>query len=143
MSTSSRLAVIATEQRAVDRAYACYEAKLTELSGDASARAAASGKDGITARVESLARAEAFRLEDENLVTMRVDTRSDETGEPEGFYIGRRTVHDAETATPSSSPGQTSSPLRGAWPRRTPRERSGCGGGWTVTSGGSGTIATR
>ncbi|MEV7776560.1 AAA family ATPase [Kitasatospora sp. NPDC086791] len=97
MSTSSRSAVIAIEQRAVDRAYVCYEAKLAELSGDASARAAASGKDGIAARVESSARAEAFRLEGENLVTMRVDTRSDETDEPEVFYIGRRTVHDAET----------------------------------------------
>ncbi|MEU8511015.1 AAA family ATPase [Kitasatospora sp. NPDC048722] len=97
MSTSSRSAVIATEQRAVDRAYACYEAKLAELSGDASAQAAASGKDGIAARAESAARAEVFRLEGENLVTMRVDTRSDETGEPEVFYVGRRTVHDAET----------------------------------------------
>ncbi|MFD7903843.1 AAA family ATPase [Kitasatospora sp. NPDC059747] len=97
MSTSSRSAVIATEQRAVDRAYACYEAKLAELSGDAAARAAASGKDGIAARAESSARAEVFRLEGENLVTMRVDTRSDESGEPEVFYVGRRTVHDAET----------------------------------------------
>ncbi|MFJ9446217.1 AAA family ATPase [Kitasatospora sp. NPDC101235] len=97
MSTSSRSTVIANEQRAVDRAYACYEAKLAELSGDASARAAASGKDGIAARVESLARAEVFRLEGENLVTMRVDTRSDGTGEPEVFYVGRRTVHDART----------------------------------------------
>ncbi|MFE4356404.1 AAA family ATPase [Kitasatospora sp. NPDC056800] len=97
MSTSSRSAVIATEQQAVDRAYACYEAKLAELSGDSSAQAAASGKDGIAARAESLARAEEFRLEGENLVTMRVDTRSDETGEPEVFYLGRRTVHDAET----------------------------------------------
>ncbi|MET8629589.1 AAA family ATPase [Kitasatospora sp. NPDC004669] len=97
MSTSSRSAVIATEQRAVDRAYACYEAKLAELSGGASAQAAASGKDGIAARVESLARAEAFRLEGENLVTMRVDTGADGTGEPEVFYVGRRTVHDAET----------------------------------------------
>ncbi|MFJ6381275.1 AAA family ATPase [Kitasatospora sp. NPDC092039] len=98
MSTSSRSAVIATEQLAVDRAYACYEAKLAELSGDASARAAASGKDGISARAESSARAEMFRLEGENLVTMRVDTRSDDTSEPEVFYLGRRTVHDAETS---------------------------------------------
>ncbi|MGW4896714.1 AAA family ATPase [Kitasatospora sp. NPDC004240] len=97
MSTSSRSAVIATEQRAVDRAYACYEAKLAELSGDASAQAAASRKDGIAARAESSARAEEFRLEGENLVTMRVDTHADGTGEPEIFYLGRRTVHDAET----------------------------------------------
>ncbi|MFE2104986.1 AAA family ATPase [Kitasatospora sp. NPDC059463] len=88
---------MATEQRAVDRAYACYEAKLAELSGNSSARAAATGKDGIATRAESLARAEEFRLEGENLVTMRVDTQSDKTGEEEVFYLGRRTVHDAET----------------------------------------------
>ncbi|MEU6232242.1 AAA family ATPase [Kitasatospora sp. NPDC047058] len=97
MSTTSKAAVIAAEQQAVDRAYACYEAALAELAGGASARAAASGKDGIAARAESQARADVFRLEGENLVTMRVDAQPDGATEPEVFYLGRRTVHDAET----------------------------------------------
>ncbi|WP_307852892.1 AAA family ATPase [Kitasatospora sp. RG8] len=98
MGTTSRVAVIAAEQLAVDRAYACYEAKLAELADGAAAGAAASGKDGIVARAEARARADVFRLDDENLVTMRVDAQPDGAAEPEVFYLGRRTVHDPETS---------------------------------------------
>ncbi|WP_329218198.1 AAA family ATPase [Streptomyces sp. NBC_01485] len=96
MSTTTRDEILAGEQRAVDRAYDCYTAKLAELSGTSAATASASGKDGIANRAEAEARAEAYGgLGDEALVFSRVDAPEDPGGDPRPWYIGRRGVHDA------------------------------------------------
>ncbi|MFE9338453.1 ATP-dependent DNA helicase [Streptomyces sp. NPDC007063] len=98
MSATSRAAAIAVEQKAVDRAYDCYEARLAELTGQTAATASASGKDSIAARKGAEAMAESYDgLEGAALVTSRVDVQepgSDD--EPETFYVGRRSVFDPE-----------------------------------------------
>ncbi|MCT2590773.1 AAA family ATPase [Streptomyces sp. N2-109] len=98
MSGTSREAVIANEQKAVDRAYDCYEARLAEMGGQTAASASASGKDGIAVRVEAEARAQEYGgLGGESLVVMRVDTQEGGQAEPETWYVGRRSVFDVET----------------------------------------------
>lgn len=96
MGTTTRDEIIAGEQRAVDHAYDCYTAKLAELSGNSTATASASGKDGIANRAQMEARAEAYGgLGDEALVFARVDAPDDPGGQPQPWYIGRRGVQDS------------------------------------------------
>ncbi|MFJ9859557.1 ATP-binding domain-containing protein [Streptomyces albogriseolus] len=97
MSTTSRAAAIAVEQKAVDRAYDCYEARLAELTGQTAATASASGKDSIAARKGAEATAESYGgLGGEALVISRVDVQDPGDEEPETFYVGRRPVFDPE-----------------------------------------------
>ncbi|MFJ4581164.1 ATP-binding domain-containing protein [Streptomyces echinatus] len=97
MGTTSRAAAIAVEQKAVDRAYDCYEARLAELTGQTAAKASASGKDGIAVRKGAEATAESYGgLGGEALVISRVDVQEPGDDEPETFYVGRRQVFDPE-----------------------------------------------
>uniref|UniRef100_UPI001C84F73A HelD family protein n=1 Tax=Streptomyces beigongshangae TaxID=2841597 RepID=UPI001C84F73A len=98
MTTTTRDDVIALEQKAVDHAYACYEARLAEMTGTAAATASASGKDGIANRKDAEQRAEAYgSLGGESLVFARVDAPEDPGGEPRPWYVGRRPVSDVRT----------------------------------------------
>ncbi|MGW3911787.1 ATP-binding domain-containing protein [Streptomyces sp. NPDC005070] len=98
MSTTPRDAVIAIEQKAVDRAYDCYEARLAEMTSPSAASASASGKDGIAVREKAESAAEDYGgLGGEALVISRVDVQEAGDAEPETFYIGRRHVFDTET----------------------------------------------
>ncbi|MGW6456613.1 ATP-binding domain-containing protein [Streptomyces sp. NPDC055078] len=98
MSTTSREAIVAEEQQAVDHAYDCYEARLAEMTEHSPATASASGKDGIAARKEAEAKAEEYGgLDGEALVVSRVDVREPGEAESETFYIGRRSVSDVRT----------------------------------------------
>ncbi|MFF3687681.1 ATP-dependent DNA helicase [Streptomyces sp. NPDC002187] len=98
MSTTSRDAVVAGEQKAVDRAYDCYEARLAEMTEQSPAAASASGKDGVAARIEAEAKAEEYGgLGGEALVVSRVDVQEPGASAAETFYIGRRSVFDVET----------------------------------------------
>ncbi|MCX4763841.1 AAA family ATPase [Streptomyces sp. NBC_01275] len=98
MSTTSRDTVIATEQKAVDRAYDCYEARLAEMTSQSAATASASGKDSIAVRKGAETTAEEYGgLGGEALVVSRVDVQENGDTEPETFYIGRRHVFDTET----------------------------------------------
>ncbi|AQS68422.1 ATP-binding domain-containing protein [Streptomyces pactum] len=97
MSTTTRDAAIAAEQKAVDRAYACYEARLAELTGPTAATASASGKDSIAVRKEAEATAESYGgLGGAALVVSRVDVQEPGDAEPETFHVGRRSVFDPE-----------------------------------------------
>ncbi|MGX4688834.1 ATP-dependent DNA helicase [Streptomyces sp. JNUCC 63] len=97
MSTTTGEEVIALEQKAVDHAYDCYEARLAEMSGSSAAMASASGKDSIAVRKAMEARAEAYRgLGNEALVFARVDAPEEPGREPRPWYIGRRSVLDSE-----------------------------------------------
>ncbi|MFF3406749.1 ATP-dependent DNA helicase [Streptomyces sp. NPDC002742] len=98
MSTTPRDAVIAIEQKAVDRAYDCYEARLAEMTSPSAATASASGKDGIAVRKKAESTAEEYGgLGGEALVISRVDIQEPVDAEPETFYVGRRHVFDTET----------------------------------------------
>ncbi|MFJ6832947.1 ATP-binding domain-containing protein [Streptomyces sp. NPDC091209] len=98
MSTTPRDAVIAIEQKAVDRAYDCYEARLAEMTSPSAATASASGKDGIAVRKEAESTAEEYDgLGGEALVISRVDVQEAGDAEPETFYVGRRHVFDTVT----------------------------------------------
>lgn len=97
VGASPKEAVLAAEQKAVDRAYACYEAQLTEMTDGSAAGAAASGKDGVAIRRAAEAKADEYRLDGESLVVMRVDAQGNGDSEPETFYLGRRKVSDIET----------------------------------------------
>ncbi|MFI7099786.1 ATP-binding domain-containing protein [Streptomyces sp. NPDC050161] len=94
MSTTTRDEIIAIEQKAVNRAYDCYHARLDELKGNPVATASASGKDSIANRLGAEERAKAYDgLGKESLVIGRVDVRA----EPAPFYVGRRAVSDVRT----------------------------------------------
>jgi hypothetical protein len=101
VSTTPRDAVIAIEQKAVDRAYDCYEARLAEMTSPSAATASASGKDGIAVRKKAESTAEEYGgLGGEALVISRVDVQD---------------AGDAMSSTPRpairwSSPGRTRSP---------------------------------
>ncbi|MFE9879933.1 HelD family protein [Streptomyces sp. NPDC005784] len=98
MSTTPRDAVIAIEQKAVDRAYDCYEARLAEMTSPSTATASASGKDGVAVRKKAESTAEEYGgLGGEALVISRVDIQEAGDAEPETFYVGRRHVFDTET----------------------------------------------
>jgi DNA helicase IV len=100
MDTTTRDEIIAVEQKAVDRAYDCYTARLTEMTGGSVATASASGKDSVANRIEAEERAAAYGgLGNESLVISRVDTPDeDEPGkEPRTWYVGRRAVSDVHT----------------------------------------------
>jgi DNA helicase IV len=98
MSTTTRNDVIALEQKAVDHAYACYEARLAEMSGTGAATASATGKDGIANRKDAEQRAAAYgSLGGESLVFARVDAPEEPGGEPRPWYVGRRPVSDVRT----------------------------------------------
>ncbi|MEU5657101.1 AAA family ATPase [Streptomyces sp. NPDC047737] len=98
MRTAARNRIIADEQRAVDRAYDCYTARLAEMTGAAAAGASASGKDGIANKLDTEKKAEAYGgLGDEALVFARVDAPEDPGGAPRPWYVGRRPVSDVET----------------------------------------------
>ncbi|WP_329300404.1 AAA family ATPase [Streptomyces sp. NBC_00659] len=98
MSTTPRDTVIAIEQKAVDRAYDCYEARLAEMTSPSAATASASGKDGIALREKAVSAAEEYGgLGGEALVISRVDVQEADDAEPETFYVGRRHVFDTET----------------------------------------------
>lgn len=97
MSTTTGEEVIALEQKAVDHAYDCYEARLAEMSGSSAAMASASGKDSIAVRKAAESRAEAYGgLGNEALVFARVDAPEEPGREPRPWYIGRRSVLDSE-----------------------------------------------
>jgi DNA helicase IV len=98
VSTTPRDTVIAIEQKAVDRAYDCYEARLAEMTSPSAATASASGKDGIAVREKAVSAAEEYGgLGGEALVISRVDVQEAGDAEPETFYVGRRHVFDTET----------------------------------------------
>ncbi|WP_406418055.1 AAA family ATPase [Streptomyces sp. NBC_00873] len=98
MNTIARNQVIAEEQKAVDRAYDCYTARLAEMTGTSAAQAAASGKDGIANRLDVVKKAEAYGgLGEESLVIARVDAPEDPGEEPRPWYVGRRAVSDVRT----------------------------------------------
>ncbi|MFE5393416.1 HelD family protein [Streptomyces sp. NPDC056568] len=98
MSTTTRDDVIALEQKAVDHAYACYEARLAEMNGTGAATASATGKDGIANKKDTEQRAAAYgNLGGESLVFARVDAPEEPGGEPRPWYVGRRPVSDVRT----------------------------------------------
>lgn len=98
MNTITRDQVIADEQKAVDRAYDCYAARLAEMTGTSAATASASGKDGIANRLGVEEKAAAYGgLGGESLVTARVDAPEEPGGEPRPWYVGRRAVSDVLT----------------------------------------------
>ncbi|MFD0799912.1 HelD family protein [Streptomonospora algeriensis] len=95
MGQEDRAAVIAAEQRAVDYAYRCLEDTKRRLKGFSDNPAGASAKDNADQRREYLKRLESLEeLGGAPLVIDRVDV--DEEGEPETYYLGRRTVRDAK-----------------------------------------------
>ncbi|MYS12430.1 AAA family ATPase [Streptomyces sp. SID4982] len=96
MSTTMRDEIIAAEQKAVDRAYDCYEKRLAELSGGSVASASASGKDSIANQKDTEAKAAEYGgLGEASLIVSRVDVQPG--GESDTFYVGRRAVSDVET----------------------------------------------
>ncbi len=100
MGTTTREEIIALEQKAVDRAYDCYAARLAELTGGSVARASASGKDSVANRIVAEERVAAYDgLGNESLVISRVDAPGeDEPGNgPKTWYVGRRAVSDVRT----------------------------------------------
>ncbi|MFG2434619.1 HelD family protein [Streptomyces sp. NPDC048508] len=98
MSTTTRDDIIAEEQKAVDRAYDCYEKRLAELSSGSIVSASASGKDSVANRKDAESKvAEYAGLGDASLVITRVDTRDGPGGESDTWYVGRRAVSDVET----------------------------------------------
>ncbi|MFF7123345.1 AAA family ATPase [Streptomyces sp. NPDC008240] len=100
MGTTTREEIIALEQKAVDRAYDCYAARLAELTGGSVASASASGKDSVANRIVAEERAAAYDgLGNESLVIGRVDAPDeDEPGRgPKTWYVGRRAVSDVRT----------------------------------------------
>ncbi|MFJ1610175.1 HelD family protein [Streptomyces sp. NPDC088253] len=98
MSTTTRDEIIAEEQKAVDRAYDCYEKRLAELSGGSIASASASGKDSVANRKDAEDKAAEYAgLGDASLVVSRVDTQDGPDGKPDTWYVGRRAVSDVET----------------------------------------------
>ncbi len=98
MNTITRDQVIADEQKAVDRAYDCYDERLAEMTGTSAATAAASNKDGIANRLDAEEKAVAYGgLGGESLVTARVDAPEEPGGEPRPWYVGRRAVSDVRT----------------------------------------------
>ncbi|MFB7932878.1 HelD family protein [Streptomyces sp. NPDC056039] len=100
MGTTTRNEIIAVEQKAVDRAYDCYAARLAEMTGGSVAMASASGKDSVANRIVAEERAAAYDgLGNESLVIGRVDAPDeDEPGKgPRTWYVGRRAVSDVRT----------------------------------------------
>jgi Superfamily I DNA and RNA helicases len=98
VSTTPRDTVIANEQKAVDRAYDCYEARLAEMTSPSAATASATGKDSVAVRRKAESTAEEYGgLGGEALVISRVDIQEGDGSEPETFYVGRRHVFDTET----------------------------------------------
>ncbi|MFF3877166.1 HelD family protein [Streptomyces sp. NPDC001978] len=96
--TATRDQVIADEQRAVDHAYDCYTARLTEMSGTSAATASASGKDGIANQKDAQERAAAYGgLGNESLVFARIDAPEEPGGDVRKWYVGRRAVSDVHT----------------------------------------------
>ncbi|WP_415923455.1 HelD family protein [Streptomyces sp. WI03-4A] len=88
--------VIATEQKRVDFAYDCYEARLAQMSGKSVAKASASGKDSVANLIKAQELAAAYGgLGDESLVIGRVDVSDPDEG-METWYVGRRGVSDDE-----------------------------------------------
>ncbi|MFD9131780.1 HelD family protein [Streptomyces bottropensis] len=100
IDTTTRDKIIAVEQKAVDRAYDCYAARLAEMTGGSVAMASASGKDSVANRIVAEERAAAYDgLGSESLVISRVDAPDeDEPGRgPKTWYVGRRAVSDVRT----------------------------------------------
>ncbi|MEU3036564.1 HelD family protein [Streptomyces griseoaurantiacus] len=98
MGTTTRDDLIALEQKAVDHAYACYEARLAEMNGTGAATASATGKDGIANKKDAEQRATAYgNLGGESLVFARVDAPEEPGGETRPWYVGRRPVSDVRT----------------------------------------------
>ena len=90
---TSRAAVIAAEQQAVDYAYKHYDRQIRESQDPrAAAAAGVSPKDGPRIRMDLETRRDSFELNDKSLVTMRVDVEYD--SQIETFYIGRVAVRD-------------------------------------------------
>ncbi|MCX5558389.1 AAA family ATPase [Streptomyces sp. NBC_00038] len=95
MGTVTRDETIAIEQKAVDRAYDCYAARLAEMTEGSVVSASASGKDSIANRVEAEERAAAYDgLGNESLVISRIDVQD----EHKPWYVGRRGVSDPATS---------------------------------------------
>ncbi|WP_431951205.1 HelD family protein [Actinacidiphila sp. bgisy167] len=90
--------IIAIEQKAVDRAYDCYDERLAEMTGGSVGSASASGKDSVANRLAAEERAAEYGgLGNESLVISRIDVREEPGGEPGPWYIGRRAVSDIRT----------------------------------------------
>lgn len=92
-----RADVLAEEQRAVDHAYHCLEGARRTAEALKGVGAAASGKDAIDANRAWQRELERLDLGRNALVFMRVDV--DEGNGRERFYIGRRSVFDADHNT--------------------------------------------
>jgi hypothetical protein len=60
VTTAARETAVAVEQKAVDRAYDCYEARLANMSANPPATASASGKDSVAIRRQAEATAEEY-----------------------------------------------------------------------------------
>ncbi|MEU0949118.1 hypothetical protein ABZ379_41545 [Streptomyces canus] len=100
MGTTTRNEIMAVEQKAVDRAYDCYAARLAEMTGGSVAMASASGKDSVANRIVAEERAAAYDgLGNESLVISRVDAPDEDepVGGPKPWYVGRRAVSDVHT----------------------------------------------
>ncbi|WP_338702296.1 UvrD-helicase domain-containing protein [Streptomyces sp. Q6] len=91
-----RRAVLLAEQRSVDHAYECLEQTRQEATDLKAVSAAASGKDAIDVNQAWQRELEALDLGGNALVFLRADVTETTDGERETYYIGRRTVRDAE-----------------------------------------------
>ncbi|MEW2260075.1 AAA family ATPase [Streptomyces sp. NPDC047869] len=97
MGAPARKEIIALEQKKVDFAYDCYEARLAQMTGDFVAKASASGKDSVVNRIKAEEQAAAYGgLGGESLVIGRVDVSAPHQ-EVETWYVGRRGVSDDES----------------------------------------------
>ncbi|MGW2779987.1 HelD family protein [Streptomyces populi] len=89
--------VLAAEQQAVDHAYRCLERTRREATQLKGVGAAASGKDAIDVNRSWQQKLDSLDLGGNSLVFLRADV--DEGPERETFYIGRRSVLDADGDT--------------------------------------------
>lgn len=93
----SREAVIAGEQKAVERAYSCLERMRDATAKMVLDPGGANAKDSAELRREHQERLDSYDdLADRPLVIMRVDVASDGSEAGESFYVGRRNVVDEE-----------------------------------------------
>lgn len=91
---TSRAAVIAAEQRAVDNAYKHFERTVRQSSDPHAALAASNTKARTAVRRDLEARAASLKLNGRPLVVMRADVEDGSRVEP--HYIGRANVFDED-----------------------------------------------
>ncbi|WP_406337686.1 HelD family protein [Streptomyces sp. NBC_00649] len=91
-----RAATLAAEQRAVDQAYHCLDRTRQEAIKLKGMSAAASGKDAIDANQGWQRELDSLDLGRNALVFLRADVAEGAGEQSAKFYIGRRTVRDAD-----------------------------------------------